>query len=92
MSDGIRAQREAHAQSIATSTIYVPAGGLVFRAGDGTPVAQLSRGPHEAASSSSTIRGERRRFRGATDRAPAMTWIQSPSSAPTVSRPRAATR
>lgn len=39
-------QREAHAQSIATSTIYVPAGGLVFRAADGTPIARLSRGPH----------------------------------------------
>jgi hypothetical protein len=39
-------QREAHAQSAATSTIYVPAGGLVFRAGDGTPLARLSRGPH----------------------------------------------
>lgn len=39
-------QRDAHAQSIATSTIYVPAGGLVFRAADGTPLARLSRGPH----------------------------------------------
>jgi hypothetical protein len=39
-------QREAHAQSNATSTIYVPAGGLVFRAADGTPIARLSRGPH----------------------------------------------
>jgi hypothetical protein len=39
-------QREAHAQSIATSTIYVPAGGLVFRAADGTPLARLARGPH----------------------------------------------
>jgi hypothetical protein len=39
-------QREAHAQSIATSTIYVPAGGLVFRAADGTPLARLSRSPH----------------------------------------------
>jgi hypothetical protein len=39
-------QREARAQSIATSTIYVPAGGLVFRAADGTPIARLSRGPH----------------------------------------------
>ncbi len=34
-------QREAYAQSIATSTIYVPAGGLVFRAADGTPLARL---------------------------------------------------
>jgi len=39
-------QREAHAQSIATSTIYVPAGGLLFRAAGGTPIARLSRGPH----------------------------------------------
>jgi hypothetical protein len=39
-------QREARAQSTATSTIYVPAGGLVFRAADGTPLARLSRGPH----------------------------------------------
>jgi hypothetical protein len=39
-------QREAHAQSIAAATIYVPAGGLVFRAADGTPLARLSHGPH----------------------------------------------
>jgi hypothetical protein len=39
-------QREARAQSVAMSTIYVPAGGLVFRAADGTPLARLSRGPH----------------------------------------------
>lgn len=39
-------QREAHAQSVATSTIYVPTGGLVFRSADGTPIARLYRGPH----------------------------------------------
>jgi hypothetical protein len=38
--------REAHAQSLATSTIYVPEGGLVFRAPDGTPIARLSRDAH----------------------------------------------
>jgi hypothetical protein len=38
--------REAHAQSLATSTIVVPEGGLVFRASDGTPLARLSRDAH----------------------------------------------
>ena len=40
--------REARAQSLTTSTIYVPEGGLVFRATDGTPLARLSRDPHGA--------------------------------------------
>jgi len=35
--------REARAQSLATSTILVPEGGLVFRATDGTALARLSR-------------------------------------------------
>jgi hypothetical protein len=38
--------REAHAQSLTTSTIYVPEAGLVFRASDGTPIARLSRDAH----------------------------------------------
>jgi hypothetical protein len=53
-------QREAHAQSIATSTIYVPAGGLVFRAADGTPLARLSRGPHGGSFEVFDDRGEQR--------------------------------
>jgi hypothetical protein len=36
-------QREAHAQSGSTATLYVPSGGLVFRATDGTVLARLSR-------------------------------------------------
>ena len=40
--------REARAQSLTTSTIYVPNGGLVFRATDGTPIARLSRDAHGA--------------------------------------------
>ena len=38
--------RPARAQSVATSTIYVPEGGLVFRAADGTPIARLSHDAH----------------------------------------------
>jgi len=53
-------QREAHAQSIATSTIYVPAGGLLFRAADGTPIARLSRGPHGGSFELFDDRGEER--------------------------------
>ena len=53
-------QHEAHAQSIATSTIYVPAGGLVFRAADGTPLARLSRGPHGGSFEVFDDRGEER--------------------------------
>jgi hypothetical protein len=40
------AQREAQAQSISTASVYVPAGGLVFRATDGTAIARLSRDAH----------------------------------------------
>jgi hypothetical protein len=39
-------QREAHAQSSTTATLYVPSGGLVFRATDGTALARLSRDAH----------------------------------------------
>jgi hypothetical protein len=39
-------QREAHAQSLSTATVYVPAGGLVFRAPDGTALARISRDAH----------------------------------------------
>jgi hypothetical protein len=53
-------QREAHAQSVATSTIYVPAGGLVFRAADGTPLARLSRGAHGGSFELFDDRGETR--------------------------------
>ncbi len=53
-------QREAHAQPVATSTIYVPAGGLVFRAADGTPIARLSRGPHGGSFELFDDRGEER--------------------------------
>jgi hypothetical protein len=53
-------QREAHAQSVATSTIYVPAGGLVFRAADGTPLARLSRGAHGGSFELFNERGETR--------------------------------
>jgi len=52
-------QREAHALSMTTSTIYVPAGGLVFRAADGTPLARLSRGPHGGSFELFDERGER---------------------------------
>ena len=45
---------------IATSTIYVPAGGLVFRAADGTPIARLSRGPHGGSFELFDDRGETR--------------------------------
>jgi hypothetical protein len=38
--------REARAQSLTTSTIVVPEGGLYFRAPDGTPVARLARDAH----------------------------------------------
>jgi hypothetical protein len=38
--------REARAQSLTTSTIVVPEGGLYFRAPDGTLVARLSRDAH----------------------------------------------
>jgi hypothetical protein len=37
---------EAHAQSLSTATLYVPAGGLVFRAPDGTALARLARDAH----------------------------------------------
>jgi hypothetical protein len=40
--------REARAQSLTTSTIYVPEGGLIFRANDGTIIARLSRDAHGA--------------------------------------------
>jgi hypothetical protein len=40
------AQHEAQAQSLSTATLYVPAGGLVFRAPDGTAIARLSRDAH----------------------------------------------
>jgi hypothetical protein len=40
--------REAHAQSLATSNIVVPEGGLFFRSPDGTPIARLSRDAHGA--------------------------------------------
>lgn len=46
MAAGHLTQREAHAQSLSTSTIYVPPGGLVFRAPDGAPLARLSRDAH----------------------------------------------
>jgi hypothetical protein len=38
--------REAQAQSLSTTTLYVPARGLVFRAPDGTALARLSRDAH----------------------------------------------
>ena len=38
--------KEAQAQSLSASTVYVPAGGLVFRAPDGTALARLSRDAH----------------------------------------------
>lgn len=38
--------REARAQSLTTSTIVVPEGGLYFRAPDGTVVARLTRDSH----------------------------------------------
>jgi hypothetical protein len=39
--------REAHADSVTgVSTLYVPAGGLVFRAVDGTPLARVGRDAH----------------------------------------------
>jgi len=38
--------REARAQSLTTSTIIVPEGGLYFRAPDGSVVARLTRGAH----------------------------------------------
>lgn len=53
-------QREAQAQSMATSTIYVPAGGLLFRAADGAPIARLSRGPHGGSFELFDDRGEAR--------------------------------
>jgi hypothetical protein len=43
------AQREAHAQSLSTATLYVPLGGLVFRAPDGTALARISRDAHGGA-------------------------------------------
>lgn len=52
-------QREARAQPGATSTIYVPSGGLVFRAADGTPLARLSRGPHGGSFELFDERGDR---------------------------------
>ena len=39
-------QREAQAQAQSTATMYVPSGGLVFRAADGTVLARLSRDAH----------------------------------------------
>jgi hypothetical protein len=53
-------QRDAQAQPGATSSIYVPAGGLVFRAADGTPIARLSRGPHGGSFELYDDRGETR--------------------------------
>jgi hypothetical protein len=35
--------RDAHAQPAAAATIYVPPGGVVFRATDGKPIARISR-------------------------------------------------
>jgi hypothetical protein len=40
------AEREALAQSLDTATIYVPPGGLLFRASDGTVLARLGRDAH----------------------------------------------
>ena len=39
-------EREARAQSVDTATIYVPSGGLIFRASDGTVLARLGRDAH----------------------------------------------
>ncbi len=47
-STGAFGDREARAQSLSTSSITVPEGGLVFRAPDGTPLARLARGSHGA--------------------------------------------
>jgi len=41
--------REANAQSAGISTIYVPPGGLVFRAMDGKPLARISQDAHGGA-------------------------------------------
>ncbi|HEX3344095.1 MAG TPA: hypothetical protein VHS09_05950 [Polyangiaceae bacterium] len=41
--------REAQAQSAGISTLYVPAGGLVFRAMDGHPLARISEDAHGGA-------------------------------------------
>jgi hypothetical protein len=39
--------REAHADSMTgVSTLYVPPGGLVFKATDGTPLARIGRDAH----------------------------------------------
>jgi len=41
--------REANAQSAGISTLYVPPGGLVFRAMDGKPLARISQDAHGGA-------------------------------------------
>ena len=41
--------REANAQSAGISTLYVPPGGLVFRAMDGKPLARISQDSHGGA-------------------------------------------
>jgi hypothetical protein len=41
--------REAKAQSAGISTLYVPAGGLVFRSMDGKPLARISEDSHGGA-------------------------------------------
>ena len=41
--------REANAQSAGISTLYVPPGGLVFRAMDGKPLARISEDSHGGA-------------------------------------------
>lgn len=41
--------REAQAQSAGISTLYVPAGGLVFRSVDGKPLARISEDSHGGA-------------------------------------------
>ncbi|HEY3821874.1 MAG TPA: hypothetical protein VGL81_32130 [Polyangiaceae bacterium] len=41
--------RDANAQSAGISTLYVPAGGLVFRAMDGKPLARISEDSHGGA-------------------------------------------
>jgi hypothetical protein len=41
--------REANAQSAGISNIYIPPGGLVFRAMDGKPLARISQDSHGGA-------------------------------------------
>jgi hypothetical protein len=61
--DAAVGHREARAQSIATSSIVVPEGGLVFRATDGTPIARLSRDAHGGTFELFDERGDGRRGR-----------------------------